>query len=63
MALSVSVGVATFDPKTDGGGFDSAALMRAADAAMYDAKHSGRDRVVVASPARSNGGLGSATPR
>jgi diguanylate cyclase (GGDEF)-like protein len=47
--LSVSVGVATLDPDTDGEGFDSATLMRAADAAMYEAKHSGRDRVVVAS--------------
>jgi diguanylate cyclase (GGDEF)-like protein len=37
--LSVSVGVATVDPKTDAeGSFESATLMRAADAAMYEAK-------------------------
>jgi diguanylate cyclase (GGDEF)-like protein len=55
--LSVSVGVTTLDPNTDGEGFDSATLMRAADAAMYEAKHSGRDRVVVAPPARNCRGL------
>jgi two-component system, cell cycle response regulator len=54
--LSVSVGVATLDPKTDGEDFDSATLMRAADAAMHEAKRSGRDRVVVRSPAKNNGG-------
>ena len=59
--LSVSVGVATLDPSTDGEGFDSATLMRAADAAMYEAKRSGRDWVVVASPAK-NSGLESAKP-
>lgn len=48
--LSVSVGVATLDPNTDGEGFESATLMRAADDAMYEAKRSGRDRGVVASP-------------
>ena len=54
--LSVSVGIATLDPNTDGEGFDSATLMRAADAAMYEAKRSGRDRVVVASSAKNSGG-------
>ena len=47
--LSGSVGVATIDPKTDGKIVDSATLMRAADAAMYEAKRRGRNRVVVAS--------------
>jgi diguanylate cyclase (GGDEF)-like protein len=58
--LSVSVGVATLDPNTDGEGVDSATLMRTADSAMYDAKQSGRDRVVVAPPASNGGGLQSA---
>ena len=61
-SLSVSVGVATLDPNTDGEGFDSATLMRAADAAMYEAKQSGRDRVPAASPAKNSGGLESAKP-
>jgi diguanylate cyclase (GGDEF)-like protein len=60
--LSVSVGVATLEPSTAGEGFDSATLMRAADAAMYEAKRSGRDRVVVASPAENGGGLERVTP-
>jgi two-component system cell cycle response regulator len=60
--LSVSVGIATVDPNTDGEGFESATLMRAADAAMYEAKQSGRDRVVVASPAKNSHRLERATP-
>jgi diguanylate cyclase (GGDEF)-like protein len=60
--LSVSIGVAALDPNTDGEGFESAALMRAADGAMYEAKRSGRDRVVVASPAKNSAGLETAKP-
>ncbi len=45
--LSVSAGVATFPD--DAG--DGAALVRAADGALYAAKHAGRDRVVLASDA------------
>jgi len=36
--------------------------MRAADAAMYEAKQSGRDRVVVAPPAKISGGLERVAP-
>jgi predicted signal transduction protein with EAL and GGDEF domain len=48
--LSVSVGVATLEPQGDEEGVDSATLMRAADAAMYEAKRSGRNRAVIATP-------------
>jgi diguanylate cyclase (GGDEF)-like protein/PAS domain S-box-containing protein len=41
--VTVSIGVAALDPRDAGA---DAALMRA-DAALYDAKHSGRDRVCV----------------
>jgi diguanylate cyclase (GGDEF)-like protein len=48
--LSGSVGVAAIEPRTDGEVWDASTLMRAADAAMYDAKRGGRNKVVVASP-------------
>jgi len=48
--LSGSVGVATIDPTADGEVVDSTTLMRAADRALYEAKRSGRNRVVSASP-------------
>jgi len=57
LRLSISVGVATFEPKTDGDVVDSATLMRAADAALYEAKRSGRNRVVIASPHQMAHGL------
>lgn len=48
--LTGSVGVATIDPNTDGELVDSATLMPTADAAMYEAKRRGRNRVVIALP-------------
>jgi two-component system, cell cycle response regulator len=48
--LSGSVGVAAIEPRTDGEVWDASTLMRAADAAMYDAKRGGRNKVVVGSP-------------
>jgi diguanylate cyclase (GGDEF)-like protein len=47
-ALTGSLGVATIDPGTDGDVDDAATLMRAADAALYEAKQRGRNRVVKA---------------
>jgi len=44
--VSVSGGVATFPED----GLDSAALLRAADEALYDAKRSGRNRMLPAAP-------------
>jgi PleD family two-component response regulator len=46
-AATVSVGVATFDPAL-GGFADIDALMRAADAALSQAKTGGRNRVEAA---------------
>jgi diguanylate cyclase (GGDEF)-like protein len=43
-ALSVSIGVASFPEN----GMDTAALLRAADAALYRAKADGRNRVAIA---------------
>ena len=43
--LTVSIGLAAFP----GGGNDAEAMLRAADTALYAAKHAGRDRVAVAS--------------
>lgn len=48
-ALSGSVGVAAIDPRREEV-VDSATLMRAADAALYEAKRRGRNVVVTASP-------------
>lgn len=45
VAVTVSVGVATGD---DAAGLDS--VLAAADRALYDAKESGRDRLMVAAP-------------
>ena len=46
-ALTVSVGVAATHP--DGSDVDVTSLIARADAAMYEAKRLGRDRVVVSS--------------
>jgi diguanylate cyclase (GGDEF)-like protein/putative nucleotidyltransferase with HDIG domain len=46
--LSASIGVALFDPARPDG--DAEELFKRADAALYDAKHQGRNRVVVAAP-------------
>jgi diguanylate cyclase (GGDEF)-like protein len=59
--LSGSLGVAVIDPPSDEGIVDSATLMRAADAALYEAKRTGRNRVVVA-PARVVPRLNGTTP-
>jgi diguanylate cyclase (GGDEF)-like protein/PAS domain S-box-containing protein len=44
---TVSVGIAAFPDH----GNDAAAILRAADAALYDAKRAGRDRVAIGHPA------------
>jgi diguanylate cyclase (GGDEF)-like protein len=48
--VTVSIGVATTPPQADDG---SAALVEAADAAVYEAKASGRNRVSAASGVRT----------
>src|SRR5690606_5648884 len=53
--LSGSLGVATVEPQTGRDVVDSATLMRAADVALYEAKRTGRNRVVVASPEFAGG--------
>lgn len=45
--MTGSVGVAVINPRGDGTVMDAATLMRTADIALYEAKHRGRDRVVV----------------
>jgi len=47
-SLSISIGVASFPDDA----VDSEALVRAADAALYEAKHAGRNLVVLATPSR-----------
>ena len=42
--VTVSIGVALLTPEM----YDASALVRAADAALYEAKHSGKNTVVVA---------------
>jgi diguanylate cyclase (GGDEF)-like protein len=51
-SLSISVGVAIMRPLK---GEDSADLVRLADVALYDAKHQGRNRVVVKQPSDLGG--------
>jgi diguanylate cyclase (GGDEF)-like protein len=48
--LSGSLGVVTIDPTVEEDVVDSATLMRAADAVLYEAKRTGGSRVVVAPP-------------
>ena len=47
VSVTTSIGLATLDPQA-GDNADPAALMRAADTALYAAKNQGRNRVVVA---------------
>jgi HD-like signal output (HDOD) protein len=48
--VTASIGVAVFDPENPDGSLS--ALLKRADASVYQAKHKGRNRVVVASPLR-----------
>jgi diguanylate cyclase (GGDEF)-like protein len=52
--ISISVGAASFPDDA----VDSELLVRAADAALYEAKHAGRNCVVLATPNRSSTGDG-----
>ena len=49
--VTLTVGVAVYPDHAT----DMAGLLRAADEAMYEAKHAGGDRVLVAQPANSQG--------
>jgi diguanylate cyclase (GGDEF)-like protein len=55
--ITVSIGVAAFEETTDKGNL----LLKFADEALYQAKRSGRDRVVAARPASGSTQL-AATP-
>jgi two-component system cell cycle response regulator len=48
--VTASIGVAVFDPQNPDASLS--ALLKRADAAVYQAKHKGRNRVVVANPLR-----------
>lgn len=48
--VTASIGVAVFDPENPDASLS--ALLKRADAAVYQAKHKGRNRVVVAAPLR-----------
>jgi two-component system, cell cycle response regulator len=48
--VTASIGVAVFDPENPDASLS--ALLKRADAAVYQAKHKGRNRVVVATPLR-----------
>lgn len=50
--LSVSIGVAVADPEL---GYEPESLFHRADAALYRAKHLGRNRVVAAAPSQEHG--------
>ena len=46
--LTGSVGVVAIDPEVGAGSMDAATMRRTADAALYEAKRRGRNRVIVA---------------